>query len=251
MTRYRIMMALACAAAVCWAEPPAVTHAAQAPAAGATWSRAIEVPGLGALNADGDAGVSSVSCGSAGNCTAGGSYLDGSANGQAFAASQRNGVWGKAVEVPGTRGLNAGGNAQVTSVSCASAGNCAAGGRYNDRQGRFQAFVADQRNGGWSTAIQVPGTAAGAEVFSVSCASAGNCAAGGWFGVSGRSQAFVVSEQSGRWGTAIEVPGTATLNAGGFAWVRSVSCNGSGACTAGGLYSDHSGDFQGFVVSRS
>jgi hypothetical protein len=152
----------------------------------------------------------------------------------------------------GTGALNADGNAHVTSVSCASAGNCAAGGRYKDRHGRFQAFTASQRNGRWGAAIEVPGTVAGAEVLSVSCASAGNCAAGGWFGDgSGHTQAFVVGEQNGRWGTAIEVPGTAALNAGGFAWVGSVSCTRPGPCAAGGVYSDGSGDLQGFVVSRS
>ena len=36
------------------------------------WGQAIEVPGLGALNKGGDAGVSSVSCAPAGSCMAGG-----------------------------------------------------------------------------------------------------------------------------------------------------------------------------------
>jgi len=44
--------------------------------------------------------------------------------------SERNGVWGRAIEVPGLAALNAGGTAGVVSVSCASAGNCAAAGDY-------------------------------------------------------------------------------------------------------------------------
>jgi hypothetical protein len=36
--------------------------------------RAVEVPGLGALNKGGQAGVASVSCGSAGSCAAGEDY---------------------------------------------------------------------------------------------------------------------------------------------------------------------------------
>ena len=45
-----------------------------------------------------------------------------------------SGHWGSAVPVPGLggRGLNAGGQAWVSSVSCASAGNCALGGSYRD-----------------------------------------------------------------------------------------------------------------------
>ena len=106
-----------------------------------TWGEAIEVPGSGALNAGGDASVGSVSCALAGNCAAGGSYADGSRRGQAFVVSERNGTWGKAIEVPGSGILNKGGSGEVRSVSCRSAGNCSAGGTYTDRSGRLQAFV--------------------------------------------------------------------------------------------------------------
>src|SRR5258708_20486767 len=54
---------------------PVSTAAAAFPAAGApagSWGRAIEVPGLAALDKVGGAVVVSVSCGSAGNCPAGG-----------------------------------------------------------------------------------------------------------------------------------------------------------------------------------
>jgi hypothetical protein len=43
--------------------------------------------------------------------------------------------WGRALEVPGTRALNQGGNAEVSSLSCASAGNSSAGGFYTRRPG--------------------------------------------------------------------------------------------------------------------
>jgi hypothetical protein len=94
------------------------------------WGTAREVPGTAALNAGGNAAVDSVSCTSAGNCSAGGSYKDSSGHQQAFVVSQINGTWGKAKEVPGTSALNQGRNAGVSSVSCASAGNCSAGGSY-------------------------------------------------------------------------------------------------------------------------
>ena len=85
-------------------------------------------------------------------------------------------------------------------MSCASAGNCSAGGDYTDSSGAFQAFVVNQVNGTWHTAIEVPGTAAlnqggFAEILSVSCAAAGECSAGGLYtDSSGRGQAFVVSQ---------------------------------------------------------
>src|SRR6266481_1699280 len=85
-------------------------------ATGGTWQAAQKVPGTGTLNKGGNAEVNSVSCRSAGNCTAGRSYKDGSGRYQAFVASEVNGIWHTAIEVPGTAALNAGGNAWIGSV---------------------------------------------------------------------------------------------------------------------------------------
>jgi hypothetical protein len=86
----------------------------------------------------------------------------------------------------------------------------------------------------------------------VSCASAGNCSAGGFYAdSSNKEQAFVVSEVGGAWHKAIEVRGTAALNKGGQAHILSVSCTSAGHCSAGGTYADGSGVIQAFVVSQS
>ena len=165
-----------------------------------TWHAAIEVPGTGALNKGGDAAVNSVSCASAGNCAAVGGYKDGSGHRQALVARETNGTWHAAIEVPGTAALNKGGNAVVNSVSCASAGNCAAGGTYLDGAMQDHAFVASETSGTWHAAIELPGTGTlnkggSASVLSVSCAPAGNCAAGGSYtDRSGHLQAFVASQ---------------------------------------------------------
>jgi hypothetical protein len=86
-------------------------------------------------------------------------------------------------------------------VSCASAGNCSAGGSATATSGQIQAFVVNERNGTWGAAQVVPGSAAlntggNAQVEEVSCASPGRCSAGGYFiqKAGGRGQAFVVSE---------------------------------------------------------
>jgi len=252
------MLVLAGAAALWCAAPLAGTAEAAAVTVAGTWGKAIEVPGTGALNKGGDAIVNSVSCASAGNCAVGGHYMDRSGHLQAFEASERNGTWRTAIEVPGTAALNKGGIATVVSVSCASAGNCAAGGDYTDRSRNEQAFVATERNGTWRTAIEVPGTGAlnkggNANVSSVSCASAGDCAVGGsYMDRSGHLQAFVASERNGTWRTAIEVPGTGAHpeRAGGGASVSSVSCASPGNCAAGGSYTDRSGHGQAFVASE-
>jgi hypothetical protein len=218
---------------------------------GSTWGTAKEVPGTATLNHGGSAYISSVSCASLGNCSAGGGYTDGSGHSQAFVVSQVSGTWGTAKEVPGTATLNQGGGAAVSSLSCASAGNCSAGGSYTDGSGNAQAFVVSQVHGTWGTAKEVPGTAAlstgGNFITSVSCASAGNCSAAGGYA---NSQVFVVSQVHGTWGTAKEVPGTAKLNTGDNDWIYSVSCASAGNCRAGGNYATTSEEHP-LVVSQT
>ena len=238
------------------AAPRALTGPGAA-AVGGAWGTAREVPGTARLNKGGTAQVTSVSCPSANNCTAGGFYEDGSGVQRAFVVSKVNGRWQAAIDVPGTAALNGDRDSEATSVSCASAGNCGVGGSYKDGSGYWHAFVASKVNGTWHAAIQVPGLATldkGGEagVNSVSCGAAGNCTAGGlYLDGAGRDQAFVVSEVNGTWHTAIEVPGTASLNQGGDARVVSASCASAGNCVAGGFYSDISDHWQAFVVSES
>ncbi|HEV2376825.1 MAG TPA: hypothetical protein VGS19_32210 [Streptosporangiaceae bacterium] len=244
---------LVAAAALCSGYLTSVS--AMAPAASAAnlkdpWGTAAEVPGTNALNAGGRADITSVSCKSAGNCSAGGFYASGTAGGkpvkQALVVTESGGRWGTAAEVPGSAALNAGGTAQIDSISCSAPGDCSAGGYYSDAAGNAQAFVVNQAGGTWGTAEEVPGTAAldhspGAEVLSVSCGAAGNCSAGGFYSdAAGHQQAFVATETGGTWHTAQEVPGTATLNAGGYAAINSVSCAAAGACGAGGYYASTS-----------
>jgi cytochrome c551/c552 len=221
------------------------------------WGTAIEVPGTAALNQSGSASTNTVSCAAAGTCTAAGGYVDSSGSGQVFVASEVNGSWGTAQQIPGTAALNQGGNVQAVSVSCARAGTCAVGGFYKDGSGHYQAFVVSEAGGTWGTAEEIPGTAAlnqGGHAFTntVSCAPAGTCSAGGfYFDSSGHRQAFVVSETNGTWDTAEEVPGTAALNQGGNAEILSVSCPPAGTCAAGGIYKDSSGHYQAFVVRQT
>jgi hypothetical protein len=160
------------------------------------WRRATEMAGLPALN-KGLLLVFSVSFSTAGNCAAGGSYTDGSGGGQGFVIAGKNGRWGRAVEVPGLGALNKDGDANVFSVSCGSAGNCAAGGYYADISNSHQGFAVSWRNGRLGRATQIPGLAAlnkdgYAGVFSLSCTPAGSCTAGGTYeDRNGNIQGFV------------------------------------------------------------
>jgi len=87
--------------------------AAQAATAASGWSQAARVPGLAALDIQGNSQVTSTSCGSAGHCTATGSYLDGHLHKQGF----------------------------VLSVSCPAGGTCVAGGSYTDHSKHLQGFI--------------------------------------------------------------------------------------------------------------
>jgi hypothetical protein len=224
-----------------------------------TWGKAQELPGFGTLNtATAAAGaVTSMSCASAGNCAVGGVYSDSSGDSQAFVANETNGTWGTAREVPGTATLNAGKADQVNSVSCASAGNCAVGGVYTDSAGNLQAFVADEVNGAWGSAQEVPGTAAPgttdwANLISLSCAAPETCTAAGYdLGNANEGHAFLAEETGGIWSPAEAVPGFATLNGSGTSMATSVSCPAADACTAVGQYNDASGHIQAFSADET
>ena len=200
------------------------------------WQGAQKVAGN--LNGGGSAAVSSVSCSSDGNCAAGGYYLDGSFERQAFVADEVNGAWQGAQEVAKTH--NIGGSAAVNSVSCPSAGNCVAGGSYVDNSFNYQAFVANEVNGFWGSAQMVAGTlntGGGAAVNSVSCSSDGNCEAGGAYAANSLLQSFSVTESAGTWGSASSVPGLSSLTTGvnQGSQLNAVSCPTNGTCAAGGV----------------
>ena len=170
---------------------------------GGVWGTAEPVPGLAALNKGGKARVTQVSCDAAGSCAAGGWYLNlkGRERQQAWVDTEARGRWGLAETVPGTAALNKGGNAAVTSVSCAAA-RCLAGGWYTGGAGPStqSGFLVTERRGAWRTAAQVPGLAAlstggYATVKAVSCAPSGWCAAVGDYTdrASSEGRMFVIS----------------------------------------------------------
>jgi hypothetical protein len=230
------------------------THAFVVNETNGVWGDAIEVPGTAALGTGG-ASVSSVSCGGAGNCAAGGMYVDADDAWQAFVVDETNGTWGTAIEAPGTATLNTGGRAYVNSVSCPTVGTCSAGGTYEDgadfESGHERPFVVDETNGSWGAAIEVPGTAAPAddgETNSISCATAGNCTAAGFY-YGSHGPVFVADEKNGSWGDAIAVPGVASLiHGGGGAAVNSVSCGAAGVCVVGGYTSPNRGPQMAWVA---
>jgi hypothetical protein len=178
-----------------------------------------------------------------------------------FAVNQVNGTWQKAIAIPGIVGLNPGGFAVVASVSCASAGNCSAGGTYTDSSKHAQAFIVNEVNGTWHHASKVRGTFAVDQysvggVTAVSWAAPGNCSAGGMFRSPrdplNKEDSFVINEVNGRWHTAIAVPGLVRLSQSGSAFFYALSCGAVANCSAGGIYefADNNANERAFLVSE-
>ena len=214
------------------------------------WGKGRLVPGIAALNVGGDAAVTAISCAAPGYCTAGGYYTSAakvpasSSAQKAFVVSEVKGHWGKARQVRGTSSARSGDWTSVTAISCASPGNCVAGG-YDGTTAKFvhysQGFVVSEVNGTWGTArhlsVRKPNEAT--EVTSVSCSKAGECLAGGYTRytkVQGDDQTyyygyeFVVEQRHGSWGALRALSGEA-LN---YATPTSVTCVSPGNCAAGG-----------------
>jgi uncharacterized repeat protein (TIGR01451 family) len=196
----------------------------------------------------------SVSCASAGNCTAVGDYVDSSGSFQGLLLTRASGTW-TATEAPLPAHAPASpGFVALVSVSCASAGNCTAVGEYSDRSGRTEGLLLTQTSGTWTAAkAPVPANAAtdpGVFVRSVSCASAGNCTAVGEYGDrSGFTQGLLLTQTSGTW-TAAKAPVPANAATEPEDILFSVSCASAGNCTAVSNYFSKVGD-QGLLLTQA
>ena len=233
-----------------------------------TWAAAeAALPANAGL--DPGAVLDSVSCTSAGNCTAVGSYFNSSGNGQGLLLTQTAGTWatGVVAALPANAGSDPGEGAVLGSVSCASAGNCTATGTYSDSSGNRQGLLLTQTAGTWATGVEaalpangVSSPGPGTVVSSVSCASAGNCTAAGLYpdsysasGTTSSSQGLLLTQTSGTWATGVEaaLPANAVSGPDPYLGLRSLSCASAGNCTVVGTYSDSSGSTRGLLLTQT
>jgi hypothetical protein len=101
------------------------------------------------------AGLSSVSCASAGNCSAVGSYYGGVGGSQGLLLTETAGTWASGVEaaLPASARPNA--SALLGSLSCASAGNCTAVGWYNDGTlSNGHGLLLTETSGEWTSGVE-------------------------------------------------------------------------------------------------
>ena len=171
--------------------------------------------------------MTAISCGSVGNCVAGGSYWDPKAFVERpFVWREKNGVWGKTHTIPGAVSGDPG--TPVLSISCVGASSCAATG---------VGFVVNETNGVWRRPVGTTADPSYDNMSSVSCGSPGNCVLGssstgsfeeGARRAPGEERGVLMSSKNGVWGKPRGVHGIAA------AYVASVSCAGAGNCAATG-----------------
>ena len=203
--------------------------------------------------------ITSVSCPSTGNCSAGGYFGGAGIAGSAFVVNETAGTWGSIDVLAGSLHLPTDSDAdEVTSVSCSSAGNCSAGGFYGVISETEHPFVVSESAGTWSLAqpVSMPSNMEGkvsfggiAEINVLSCPADGDCSAVGWYPDGDATfHAFAVDETGGTWAAAQEVAGSLSS---GTANLNSVSCPSAGNCTAAGYYENQAEGFSGLAVTET
>jgi len=226
------------------------------------WAKAVPVEfETGVANSSPAANANAVSCGSAGNCTAVGAFMDANGDFLAFSQTSTAGAWAKAVPADFEAGAvyAAEPEAVFEAVSCASAGNCTATGGFVDVNGYSLGFTQTMTSGVWAKAIPaefetgVQNAVPQNRYGSVSCASAGNCTVLGSFkDVAGNQQAFTQTMTSGVWAKAIPAEfETGVQNAAPNASLSGVSCVSAGNCTAVGSFLDANGNRQAFTQTST
>jgi len=151
-----------------------------------------------------------------------------------YAVSSSNGVWST------VHTLEAG--FFVDSVSCVSAGNCAAvGNQYSGN--RTQAITLASADGVWGQPqlVSFPAEAQNSEttvLTGVSCGSVGSCTAFGYFANSAAmNESFTVTSTNGTWGTVhISLIATGSGSSRFPGNLKAVSCVSDGRCSIGGRF---------------
>lgn len=235
-----------------------VSRAIVVPEVAGTWKRALAIGLPGNASAYAGAQFSEVDCTTSGSCLAAGTYNTFTGAVQPLVALSTDGVWDRALQV----GLPNRAKNPATllygfkGVACASAGNCAFGGQYLDKSGKYQGFLDNVVNGVVQHA-QVLALPAGAlqaghngGVVSLSCPQVGNCVAGAAYLNSANTYvAYLVGETHNVWSPGISVTMPSGSQAVGVAGgIYSVDCFSASACQVSGSYASSSSRYDGFTL---
>ena len=225
--------------------------------AAATWTvQRVVLPSGGASIPQGY--LPTLACPTTTDCVAAGTYATTSGVIRGLITSETQGHWSsRAIPLPS----NAAGAPGVTpyQVACATAGNCAIVGSYQDTQGDTLPFAARESGGVWSAAaLSLPADALGAgqngQARAVACPTAATCVVVGTYlsaAANAPAEAFVETSTASGWSAAQ----TVTLPAGAAgmpgAMVNQIACTGAGTCLASGVYLDQDNVQHVFTVTET
>ena len=245
------------------------------------WQEAQIIRGTATPGVADNATINAISCISPGNCSAGGSFvngeglshfqlLGGEAPTTAFVVNEIHGRWHAAHAVTGVVAPGNEEGATINYLSCSSAGNCAAAGRFASApcadgdntcvlagatyKRQFEkSFVVDEVQGVWGSPEWLLEANRGEypNLNGLSCGAPGTCAAVGTsLSPSREQEGFVVTETSGRWQKSAQFPGS-ELTGQTSSILNAVSCGSRGNCSAGGSYTDKYGKTHPFLVDET
>ena len=214
---------------------------------GGTWTAATAPVPADALTAPSTAEdaipgaeLTGVSCVSASSCVAVGGYVNTSGYYGGTVLTDAAGTWTvtaapvPADAKPASPGTNSGEN--LNGVSCPSASRCVAAGFYLPSGQGDQGLLLTDSGGTW-TAAQAPpiaGQKNGALLQGVSCSSADDCLAVGWFEDSDTlMEGDLLTDAGGSW-TAAQAPAPAGLTPTPTVGLFGVSCASAASCVASG-----------------
>lgn len=237
-----------------------------------TWGQATPAVFPAGVNVPRENGMTrlmTVSCASAGNCTAGGvydtatvtSYNPAVTTAEAFTMTMTNGSWSPAEPVQFSAGVQySDRESDISAVSCGSPGNCVVSGGVYTSTAVYKGFTVLSTNGVWGTPqivafdSSVQGSSSYSYLYSASCSSAGNCVAVGEFEniPYGASEAFTMTLVNGVWGAPTPVSfGSLARKTSRDGYLRAVSCPSDGNCTAAGQFWDANNQRPSFTLSMT
>lgn len=205
-----------------------------------------------------DGFLPALSCPSAGNCSAGGAFSTSAGDVEGLVLREVKGVWKAPTRLIPPSQADRDPSLTINSLSCATPGNCAAVGSFEDTKSNGQSFVASEVKGVWKRAQEValpagPGaTVQNSEIHSVDCWSPGNCSAIGSYldgnQPTGYAQGLEVNEVAGVWHRSVETVMPSDANVDPYVDINQVDCTHGGNCIAVGSYIDQDNATEGLLI---
>jgi hypothetical protein len=209
-----------------------------------SWSASPAPEPAGVNSSYPEISLQAVACSAPTACTSVGSYYDTSYYEQPLLLSESsNGSW-SAARAPLPAGAGSDPDSFLDAVSCPASGSCVAGGSYYDPSWNEHAVLLTESGATWSAAqAPLPPGAAGsaASIDSISCSSAGTCAAAGqYLDGSGNHQGLLLADVQGSW-SAASAPLPGATSGDPSVTLPQVACVTGGYCIGAGEYTDPNG----------